>query len=620
MKSGTKSNNNLNSSFLTDDRRHSRRLSNFSLNELNPDEPIELTEIKTPPQKKKSQFFKNPNPPSIDLEMEDWSTKDHLQKSQRGNTIEGIDGIEFGGTLETLTTPKLMTIDSLEQDLIVPLSLPQTAQHKSITLTLKEAEKSNTSAHLKRPSEAFDTPRMILDETKLGHPGLSEKWRKTFVIIGCLIIHLLMGYIFCWGAISPEISAYFEAEYGLEFSYESRINIAGLSTLLFFGMAVGYAFSEQSVNLFGMRAVSFVSFLALSAVLSLSGLKINMALDIFLMALLPGFCIGVIYPIPFYCAVQYFPRNINRIRVFFFIANGLGACIIANLYPIILSGAAEEPKNPQISTFFEILAGGILILSLLGNILIHPKVNFVEKEWVRWSDKEKSLLSNLHANNTPAMSRVPSEIINATEAQMPITQVLQRPIKTLLSVISCYFVLPGFLCFAYKVEAQRIDPNTSGVNGGIEMLLMAFGRAMGTFLYHKMGFKQSMRLAIIVQGILGLAMFVWGENMNRFVPVLFGLMVIAGIGLSILAGEASLVIKGKQEMLLTGIVMLGFAIANMIGLMIFGMIHVFEIDRFLYLGLAVPMLAAFWLVMRLPEGQEYEKKHTEITGMSTFRM
>jgi len=619
VKSSTKSNQNLNSSFLTDDRRDSRRLSNFSLNELNPGEPIELTELKTPPQKKKSQFFKANNPPSIDLEMEDWPAKDHHhQQAQRLNTIEGVDGIDFGGTLEALPTPKLMTMDSLEQDLIVPLNEPQMAQHKSITLTLKEAEKSNTSTHLKRPSEAFDTPRMILDETKLGHPGLSEKWRKTFAIIGCLIIHFLMGYIFCWGAISPEISAYFEAEYGLEFSYESRINIAGLSTLLFFGMTVGYAFSEKSVNIFGMRAVSFVSFLALSAVLSLSGLKINMLLDVFLMTLLPGFCIGVIYPIPFYCAVQYFPRNINVIRVFFFIANGLGACIIANLYPILLS---EEANGTKISTFFEILAAGILILSLLGNVLIYPKVNFVEKEWLRWSDKEKSLLSNLHLNNTPAMSRVPSEIINATEAQIPIALQLQRPIKALLGVISCYFVLPGFLCFAYRVEDERIDPNTNSLNGGIGMLLMAVGRALGTFLYHKMGFKKSMRLAIIVQAILALAMFVWGEKTNGFVPVFFGFTVIAGIGLSILAGEASLVIKGKQELLLTGVVVLGFAIANMISLMIFGMIQVLDIERFLYLGLAVPMLVAFYLVMRLPEGQEYEKKHTiEMTRMSTFRM
>ena len=548
--------------------------------------------------------------------MEEWSTKDRQQQPQRLNTIEGVDGIDFAGTLETIATPKLRTLDSLEQDFLMPLVLPQMAQHKSITLTLKEAENANTSTNLKRPSEAFDTPKMILDETKLAHSGLSEKWRKTFVIIGCMIIHLLVGYIFCWGAISPEISAYFEAGYGLEFSYESRINIAGLSTLLFFGMAVGYAFSEKSVNIFGMRAVSFVSFLALSAVLSLSGLKINMALDIFLMTLLPGFCIGVIYPIPFYCAVQYFPRNINRIRVFFFIANGLGAFIIANLYPIILS---EDSNGTQISTFFEILAAGILILSLLANFLIYPKVNFVEKEWLRWSDKEKSLLSNLHVPNTPAMSRAPSDIIH--EAQMPIAQALQRPIKTLLTVISCFFVLPGFLCFAYKVEAEKIDPNnTTMLNGGIGMLLMALGRAFGTFIYHKLGFKQSMRLAIIVQGILDLAMFVWGEKIDWFIPIFFGLAIIAGVGLSILAGEASLVIKGKQEMLLTGVVMLGFAIANMISLMIFGVIHVLEIDRFLYLGLAVPMLVAFGMIIGLPEGQEYEKKHTDITRMSTFRV
>jgi len=553
--------------------------------------------------------------------MENWSDKE--KPSHQDATTQN----EFKEYLEDMISLKISPIEERADSSRLSFSKfgsaeRQLERHESITVTLKEAQKH--VSHLKRPSEAFIPSQTNLDEVKgFGLFGVKgEKGRKIMVILDCVLIHMLLGYIFSWGAIAPYINSYVSNK------QEDYLQLCSWNLLLFMGMAFGYRISERAANVFGMKKVCFYSFIFLSSLLFISSFSTNLFISVILMTLLPGFFIGVIYQIPFFCAIQYFHHQTKILKQLFPIANGLGAFFFINLFPLILSHAGiSGPSQTSegfytqeivsyIPTLIKTIAFTIFILSLVANFFLRPKVNFVEKDWAKWGEKEEGLLSNERSFYI-VYSRSQSEAFDNVHIQDPVIP------RSLLGISTFFFTLGGLLLYSYKIIGFQysFSDTTLCLIGGFGMLTLAIGRALGITFYQKLGFKPGLKIIIPIQGIMGLLSFFFEGNRNFFVVSFLGIMLFSGVGFSMLMQEGLSMSHNQEQALMGGFVILGFALSNFLGYILVKMLALWEVFNWFYLVNTIPLIIAFGILSCYPENMVYSKKLTTNSATrSTFRL
>lgn len=112
-------------------------------------------------------------------------------------------------------------------------------------------------AHLKRPSQEFETKKY--ESLEVTMKGLRKNlirpidvYPRFLVLLGAIIVHFTLGYIFSWGSIAPYLALYFEQDY-LKTYY---LDVASYSSLMFLGLALGFTCIERWVNSLGFRKVS----------------------------------------------------------------------------------------------------------------------------------------------------------------------------------------------------------------------------------------------------------------------------------------------------------------------------------------------------------------------------
>lgn len=569
---------------------------------------------------KKGSDIQTSTVPSIELT----DLKEHVFVEPDGKKIY-VDSLINPGDMDEIPevddlTRNISELNSRNYS-IPPVPLEK---HQSITVTLKQAlkENNNQSSHLKRPSEAFESMNAPQEEVKVINflGKRNEKYPKLLVIINCLLIHLLLGYIYTWGAISPYVSSYLARNYKFSL-YSDYIEIASCNIFLYLGKALGTFMSERFVNFLGMRISALVCFVSTSAIILISSLTTNAFVHAVLFTMLPGIFLGLMYYIPFYYAIQYFYYP-GALKIFFYLANGLGAFMFINLFPILLwqdglyneltattpvteINYFSENVNAHLPELLQVMGLALLVLGSIASLMLHPKLNFVEKDWSSWEDKERGLLSRQRSVGLE-MSRSQFELI----LQVPTPKKVANAARYLFFLSAFFFTVSGFLFYAYKIVGffHNYSDATLSLLGGIGMLIMSIGKAFGVLLYRKLDFRLSIKFAIVLQGIIGLSCYFLINNRVVFIAIFLTAMLLQGLVLALLIEEAANAFDAQEESLITGFILFGFAVSNLLSFLIFKGLMMMEIHEWLYVGLTVSLVVAGGVIKYYPKvGDETRK-------------
>lgn len=329
-----------------------------------------------------------------------------------------------------------------------------------------------------------------------------------------------------------------------------------------------------------MKMLSIVCFVCLSSLMLLSSSPI-------LLTFVAGFLIGIVYQIPVECASSYFSSQ-NALKFFCYLMNGLGAFLFINLYhmmPPQLDSDEQHKEEIVKPQFLEIIATCFLVLGVLGSLLLRSKG--FNKDVIMW---EKKVDNSLPSLEKPLIQAA----INSERSE----RIKNCHSKYIFLVAVFYFTFCGFFFCSYKSFdiLHGYSDYALSLVGSFGILVMVFGKIVGATVWQKIGFTIGIKIAIIVQGVLGVLCYILRQNDDAVLVCLIAAMFLQGVGFSLLLEEGSQLSEENKQAKMKGYVYLGYAISNLLGLTILEVSILWEVQDLLYLLLSVPLLIVFGVV------------------------
>jgi len=458
-------------------------------------------------------------------------------------------------------------------------------------------------AHLKRPSEQFETmwKSTPIVSTKKPLKNLirpSGGYPRPIILIGALLLHFAFGYIYSWGSISPYIAFFFKGEY--QKSY--YLDVASYSTLIFLAVAIGYTFTEKLVNAFGFRKSVALSFLLVFLMFMLCSLLNAPVAYSCIITFMAGFFLGLGYNIPYYTAVQYFPRRSTALKAFFYLFDGIGAFYFAYSSHMFLGldnytqpqgDYYPEEINAKIPGLVQDLAIKLLVIGLVGSLTMKPRFNFVETDWSALKDKEESLLKHRRSVGSAKKKGGNKALFRDLKHALmsPASRVLFQ-VVIFTSVLATYY-----LC-SYKIVGLKLGYSERylTIMGSIGMIVMSFGKILGLVATRWISFKGVMKNVVFIQAILG---FVALGTYDHFLPYFLPLMFVSGLIDALVREEVKGAFSDELECGMTAVMMVGLTIANF---MAFTLVKISEYvitdSKFVNLILILPLIRAWFVIKR----------------------
>lgn len=464
--------------------------------------------------------------------------------------------------------------------------------------------------HLKRPSEAFEIPKsLIMQNMTSARLKWWDRCWKYPVFLGCFLLHLLIGYLFCWGSISPYISSFVMNDY----QDDRYIEHASHNMIIFLGVAMGFCLCEKLANAVGMRILVFGSFLGLAVTIFLCSITDDVLLYSGLLTIVPGFFIGLTYDVPYHCASQYFLSQQVFLKGFFYLTNGLGAAayIFFSYYYLSLTETGAELNTPplidntnssfysnelaqQVPNLLRHMSYVILAIGLLGTLLIQPRGSFIIRDWAGIKEREESLL---------AVQRKPS--ISKRVLKRKVTNMLRQGLKealispttkTLFLTIMWSFVLSSYLLYSYKEIGiqQGYSDLFMTIAGCVGVISLGAGKVAGVVIHPKQDFKALYRKIVRIQAFGGIALFLVSQTIPiAFMPIFFVTMFLDGLLFSLAIEETKYMYLEDIEDQMVALMWVGYAIANFLSFMIVKCLLILQLKVAIFLVLSLPLFLAY---------------------------
>ena len=470
----------------------------------------------------------------------------------------------------------------------------------------KNFECALNEPHLKRPSEAFHVPKMIniLEVSSTVFKKRDALWKGP-VLFGCFMLHLIMGYIYSWGSIFPYIAEY----YMRDFLGTHYLDNAGYNMLIFLGLAMGNCMCEKLANRFGMRTVTFGSFFGVSATMFLCSLTDNVMLYSGLMTIIPGFFIGLVYDLPFFCSSQYFQSHQIFLKGLFYIGNGIGAFLYSYLSYDYLSqrdlhGELEAPVNRLNNFYSDELVNNVpyllrhmaivvIVMGVIGCLLLHAKGKFIIRDLSGIGQHKESLL---------ILKRQPTQEFRPRRKapgllRQGFKEALALPsTKVLFYLMVLSFMLSSFLLYSYKYLGilKGYSDAKMTLIGGVGMIILHCGKTVGAILHPIYGYKTLCKKIIMYQAAAGIALFLFSQAITKaFLGIFLLIMFFDGVLFSLIMEETRFVYHEDIEDSMVGLVILGYAISNFASFLIAKPFLALGMNSLILLALAVPLFFAY---------------------------
>ena len=492
-------------------------------------------------------------------------------------------------------------------------SQPSDNKH-SVNAGLGEGE---YEPHLKRPSEAFIMPKCLsFQELPASKLKSGDTCWKICVMVSCTLVHFTLGYMYSWGGISPYIASFIMDEY----DDQRYIENTSLNMMIFLGISMGYCLCEKFANSFGMRIPVLFSLFGLGAGLFFCSLATDIMLYSGLLTIIPGFFIGTLYEIPFFCATQYFWSHPIFLRGFFYICNGIGAfgyMYFSYFYLNVRNSNREldypsqqkaefytDDTTDNVPILLYNISLAVFLVGVVASILLRARATHIIRDFSGYRDREESLLVDSRRSSTQGRGKRKAP----TAQQQGLKEALASvSTKKLLSIILTFSILGSYFLYSYKCLGMikgHSDMEMTVV-GGIGVLILNIGKTIGVVVHPKYEFKTVCKSLIIMQAIMGGSVFLL-EQMGDYVflALFFMIMLLDGFLLSLVIEEIKFVNPDDIEDSMVALVILAYAVANFLSFMIVQSLVVLRIKTAIALVLSIPLFIAY----NLSKGYSREKK------------
>ncbi len=524
-------------------------------------------------------------------------TKDQSPKGSFTN-LE-MEDISFGANSQDLSDP--FTSSKIQQN-YSRINIHEIASCSSImsdeSPQVQPFLEVPNEPHLKRPSESFEMPKFIATpevSTSARIRGWSQ-FMRYIMLMGCAILHLIMGYAYSWGSTSPYIASLVLKDY----PYDKYFDFAGLNMLIFLGIALGYGMNEKLTSWLGLRQSILTCLIVMSGTMYLCSLTRNVMLYSCLLRIVPGVCIGLLYEIPFYCATQCYSLQHAFLRNLFYISNGVGAFLFNVLSSYYLnSGVTSTPGAPYSSEMIErvpmlIRDMSYLVLGfgLVGVLLINPRASYIIRDISGIRDNEESLL----------VMRRPSPSFIAMKRKAPALKqqsmkeaLMSQSSKFLMLLMILFSVSATYLLCSYKslgISNNLTDAQMS-IYGGLAMIVLHIGKSVGVIVYSMHEFKALCKQVISYQAIAMVALFFLSKFSNfAFIVLFMAVMFLDGLMVSLVIEETRFAHLEDIEDRMVALVLLGYALSSFLGFMVAKPLLMMELKATTFLVLAVSLYYA----------------------------
>ena len=167
--------------------------------------------------------------------------------------------------------------------------------------------------------------------------------RGVITIIGGIFIHLVLGSFYLWGSIDIYVSSYFRVVY----DHNLNGNITQIvSPVMLLALSCGLPFGSRILKKLGKRWTCMILGLSLSAAIFISSFLENFWGFVIMYGIGFGIFGGLIYMIPVFSAVQFFPNKKGVVSGIIIGAFGFGS-LVTNFIAL----AIVNPDNTPASKF-----------------------------------------------------------------------------------------------------------------------------------------------------------------------------------------------------------------------------------------------------------------------------
>jgi len=475
----------------------------------------------------------------------------------------------------------------------------------------------------KKPMETFEIEEPIIPsyenatKTKLDSDevqdlklfdALKKKYGKHLLLVGCFIIHMAQGFLYSWGSISPYVASYIQKE---DPAYGKSEHYHHMFLFMFLGFSFGWYYTEEFANRYGLWQAEIIGFggLGLSLIFS-SFLYINEVTYALFLGFIPGLMIGLTYSIPYVVVLQHFVNAKDRIKGYFYLANGFGAFLL-NFY----SSSYLNPNNEDImqfyeyaneekviyypnagdhvDTFLEVSALIMIVVGFVGGMSMNPILNFVERDYKKLKQqKEKKLLSY---NDRASLGQF-GALFNSEPIDCPSIAEAKasKPFRNLFLITLCSSILSSYLLYSYKTLGMRIEMSDKFISimGGIGIVLRGLGGKLGQRYYSKDRFTSYLEQSLAVEAGAAVLGALISYYRLGFLIVFFVVMTVDGFISSCVSEEVYNMFGKKVDCQVMAYINGAYCLAILSSFLFLWLLESLGPELIL-MFLAAPMLVAF---------------------------
>ena len=452
--------------------------------------------------------------------------------------------------------------------------------------------------HLKRPSESFEMPKFII-APEIASSSRVRGWSRFMryiMLMGCVILHLIMGYAYSWGSISPYIASLVLKDY----PHDKFFDFAGLNMLIFLGIALGYGMYEKFTSWLGLRQSILTCLVVMSATMYLCSLTRDVLLYSCLLTIIPGVCIGLLYEIPFFCATQCYSLQHAFLRNLFYISNGVGAFLFNVLSYCYLNRGVESTNGTiyasemveRVPMLIQDMSYIVLGLGLVGVLSINPRASYIIRDISGIRDNEESLL--VMRRSSPSFIAMKRKA-PALKQQSMKEVLMSQSSKFLMLLMILFSVSATYLLCSYKslgLSSNLTDAQMS-VYGGLAMIVLHIGKSVGVTIYSMHEFKALCKQVITYQAIAMVALFFLSRFSNfAFIVFFMAVMFFDGLMVSLVIEETRFAHLEDIEDRMVALVLLGYALSSFLSFLVAKPLLMMELKAITFLVLAISLYYA----------------------------
>jgi len=450
--------------------------------------------------------------------------------------------------------------------------------------------------HLKRPSESFDVPKsFVTPEVVSTRVRGWSRFMRYIMLLGCSILHLIMGYAYSWGSTSSYIASFVLKDY----PYDKYFDFASLNMLIFLGIAVGYGMYEKFTSWLGLRQAILTCLIAMSATMYLCSLTQNVMLYSCLLTLIPGLCIGLLYEVPFFCATQCYSLQHAFLRNLFYISNGIGAFLFSVFSYYYLhadlqtTGATYSPEMiERVPLLIRDMSYIVLGLGLIGVLLINPRASYIIRDISGIRDNEESLL--VMRRPSPSFISMKRKVPGLKQQSMK-EALMSQSSRFLVLLMILFSVVGTYLLCSYKSLglSNNLTDGQMSILGGLGMIVLHIGKSVGVTVYSLHEFKTICKKVILYQSFAVGALFVLYHISNlAFIVLFMAVMFFDGLMVSLVIEETRFVHLEDLEDRMVALMLVGYALSSFASFLVAKPLLILELKATTFLVLGVSLYYA----------------------------